>query len=136
MTAATIFEEVPVVLRMSSLAKAIVPDLTGQMDQENVFDRLDLTTHSFMEKNVQLLMRCLHSLNEYVSHVSVVALICPLASFSAPRETRLLLPPSRSTPPPPPLNPHHQRQHSLQRIPARNVPVSEQGAGRHQQADD
>lgn len=35
-TAATIFEEVPVVLRMSSLAKAIIPDLTGQMDQENV----------------------------------------------------------------------------------------------------
>lgn len=33
-----------------------------------MFDRLDLTTHSFMEKNVQLLLGCLHSLNEYVEH--------------------------------------------------------------------
>lgn len=86
------------VLRMSTLAKALVPDLTGQMQQAEVcvmrelvgscrepgvlishsgivqiFDRLDLTTHSFMEKNVHLLMECIRSLDEYVGSGNVIA---------------------------------------------------------------
>lgn len=55
------FEEVPVALKMSPLAKLLVPELTSKLDMEQ-FDRLDLGTNAFMEKNIRHLMERIEEL--------------------------------------------------------------------------
>eukprot|EP00730_Choanoeca_flexa_P015334 TRINITY_DN7021_c0_g1_i4.p1 TRINITY_DN7021_c0_g1~~TRINITY_DN7021_c0_g1_i4.p1 ORF type:complete len:366 (+),score=71.02 TRINITY_DN7021_c0_g1_i4:88-1185(+) len=56
LTYRNLFQEVPVVMKLSPLAKVLVPDLTANLKQSEVFDRLDLSTHTFMEKNIRHLM--------------------------------------------------------------------------------
>ena len=46
----------PVVVRMSPLVRVLIPDLTANVQPSEVFDRLDLSTNTFMEKNIKLLM--------------------------------------------------------------------------------
>jgi hypothetical protein len=43
-------------MKLSPLARVLVPDLTASLKQAEVFDRLDLSTHAFMEKNIRKLM--------------------------------------------------------------------------------
>jgi translation initiation factor 3 subunit H len=58
----SIFAEVPVVLRMSPLARALVPSLTSTLKQSEEFDRLDLSPNVFMEKNIHRLMEAIDEL--------------------------------------------------------------------------
>ena len=59
-----IFEEVPVVLRSSLMARALLSELAIDLKTET-FDRLDLSTHSYLEKNVRCLMDCVDQLSGY-----------------------------------------------------------------------
>jgi len=60
---AGIFEEVPVVVKSSSLARMLMSQLDVEMPLEDNFDRLDLSTNSYLEKNVRQLMTSVSELS-------------------------------------------------------------------------
>eukprot|EP00053_Salpingoeca_punica_P013133 m.118383 g.118383 ORF g.118383 m.118383 type:complete len:339 (+) comp16116_c0_seq1:96-1112(+) len=60
-----ILEEVPLQIKTSHLGRALLDELDKEMrkTQTSSFDRLDLNTQSFLEKNVRLLMDCVDELS-------------------------------------------------------------------------
>jgi len=57
-----IFEEIPVKIHNSSLITAFLTELEEQGTMESDFDRLDLSTNPFMERNLEFLIECLDDL--------------------------------------------------------------------------
>lgn len=56
-----IFEEVPVVVHSSNMSRIMLNELSGSLGDD--FDRLDLSTSSYLEKNVRHLMGCVDELS-------------------------------------------------------------------------
>jgi translation initiation factor 3 subunit H len=67
-----VFREVPVVIRSSHLARALLHELGEEQNrptrkpqqQTHDFEQLDITSHSFLERNVRSLMDCVDGLQE------------------------------------------------------------------------
>jgi translation initiation factor 3 subunit H len=59
-----IFEEVPVIVKSSSLARMLLSELEGEAKLEGEFDRLDLSTNSYLEKNLRQLMGAVEDLTQ------------------------------------------------------------------------
>lgn len=59
----TIFEEVPVEVKSSSLARMLLNELEAEVPLEENFDRLDLSTNSYLEKNLRQLMSSVEDLS-------------------------------------------------------------------------
>jgi len=57
-----IFEEIPVKIHNSSLITAFLCELEDQGSMESDFDRLDLSTNPFLERNLEFLIECLDDL--------------------------------------------------------------------------
>lgn len=58
----TVFEEIPVVVRSSNLARVLLNDLFTEVEEDS--DRLDLASSSYIEKNVKQLMVALDELTQ------------------------------------------------------------------------
>jgi len=63
MTFNEIFEEVPIRISNSLLVKAFLFELTESKTMDSEFERLDLATNSFLEKNLECLIECLDDLS-------------------------------------------------------------------------
>jgi len=57
-----IFEEIPVKIHNSSLITAFIAELEDQGKVESDFERLDLSTNPFLERNLEFLIECLDDL--------------------------------------------------------------------------
>lgn len=58
-----LLEELPVVLRSSQLASALIEDLRADASSSETFDHLDLSTHQYLEQHVRSLMDCVDELS-------------------------------------------------------------------------
>eukprot|EP00051_Salpingoeca_urceolata_P026929 m.479323 g.479323 ORF g.479323 m.479323 type:complete len:336 (+) comp21402_c0_seq1:185-1192(+) len=73
-----VFEEVPVVIRCSHLSRVLIDELDRELTDEHreTYDRLDLSTHHFLEKNVRSLMGCVDQLSgetqKYINYLKTV----------------------------------------------------------------
>lgn len=63
LTYESIFEEVAVVIKTSHLGLAMIDSLQTKADETQIFDRLDLSTNTFLGKNINLLMDCVDDLS-------------------------------------------------------------------------
>jgi len=57
-----IFEEIPVKIHNSPLIKALLLELDEEANIESDFERLNLSTNPFLEKNLEFLVECLEDL--------------------------------------------------------------------------
>ncbi|EDQ87737.1 uncharacterized protein MONBRDRAFT_9558 [Monosiga brevicollis MX1] len=64
LTYRTVFEKVPVTIRASSMARLLIPELSANLDQSEIFDRMDLNATSFMSRNIKLLMEGIDDLSQ------------------------------------------------------------------------
>lgn len=58
----TVFKEVPVLIRTSHLARALLYEIDTTTDRLQTFEQLDISSNSFLERNVKCLMDCVDHL--------------------------------------------------------------------------
>jgi len=58
----SVFTEVPVLIRTSHLARALVYEIDSTTDRLQSFEQLDISSNSFLERNVKCLMDCVDHL--------------------------------------------------------------------------
>eukprot|EP00128_Syssomonas_multiformis_P008900 Colp12_sorted_trinity150504_noHs@17861 len=59
----TVFEEIPVVVKNSSLVNALLYEVEALSKPEDSFDKLDLGSTAFMEKNLEMMIECIEELS-------------------------------------------------------------------------
>merc|ERR1712216_757838 len=62
LTSSDIFQEVPIRLHNTALIRALLYDYDSTMKLSTDFDRLNLTTNPFLEKNLEFLIECIDDL--------------------------------------------------------------------------
>ncbi|EGD78299.1 hypothetical protein PTSG_09365 [Salpingoeca rosetta] len=64
LTSSDIFEEIPMTLHTSVLARAAIPELISQTKQDSSFEELDMSLESFLEDNISAMMNCIDELSD------------------------------------------------------------------------